>query len=68
MREGDVEESTEMRKIDWDGKYKIKCSREESCCRNNRKTNSYCLFSNSTGAFVCNGLVLYVKFVGNRPV
>jgi hypothetical protein len=30
MREGDVEESTEMRKIDWEGKYKIKCSREES--------------------------------------
>jgi hypothetical protein len=36
MREGDIEESTEMRKIDWEGKYK-KCSLEERCYRNNRK-------------------------------
>jgi len=56
MRQGDVEESTEMRKIDWEGKYKIKRSREESCCRNNGKSNSYCLFNDSTSAFICNGL------------
>jgi hypothetical protein len=61
MREGDVEESTEMRKFDWEGKCKMKCSREESCCRNNSKSNSYCVFSNRIGAFMCNVLVLYVQ-------
>ena len=55
-------------KIDWEGKCKMKYSREEICCRNNRKSNSYCVFSNSTGAFICSVLVLYVTFVGYGPV
>jgi hypothetical protein len=36
MREGDIEESAEMRKIDWEGKYKMKCSREERCSENSQ--------------------------------